>query len=89
MRVYVELKSGKVIETSLYLEEMQESLIQLMGVLESFHQIKMSEIKSIKYNPIRNNFKPYCINGFGSEIDFELILSAKASHKLRRSWYSE
>lgn len=83
MRVFVELKSGKVIETSLYIEKLQESLMQLMGVLEAFHQVKLSEIKSIKYNPARNNFKPYSIKGFDSEIDFELILSAKASHKLR------
>lgn len=83
MRVYVELKSGKFIETSLYIEEIRESLVQLMGVLETFHLVKISDIKSIKYNPIRNNYRPYSIKEFGTEIDFELILSAKASYKLR------
>lgn len=83
MKVYVYLKSGEVIETSFYMEKMQESLIQLLEVVENFYQVKPSEIKTIKYHPIRNSFKPYSIIGFESEIDFELILSAKASHKLR------
>lgn len=84
MKVYVELKSGKWIETTLYLEKIQESLVQLMGSLEAFYQISIDDIKAISYNPVRHTFKPYSISHFDNQVDIELLNQAKVSHKLNQ-----
>ena len=73
MKVYVELKSGKIIESLIWFERLEESLIQLLGALSSFHQTETSEIVSIKYNPIRYDFQPYEIYDFKNEVCPSLI----------------
>jgi hypothetical protein len=73
MKVYVELKSGKIIESLIWFERLEESLLQLLGVLSSFHQTAISEIVSIKYNPMRYDFQPYEIYDFKNEVCPSLI----------------
>ena len=82
MKVYVELKSGKIIESLIWFERLEESLIQLLGVLSSFHQIETSEIVSIKYNPIRHDFQPYEVYDFKNEVCPSLIRDVITRYKI-------
>jgi hypothetical protein len=78
MRVYVELASGKHIESLLYGEEPEEAVFHLLGGIYSFHQQDVSDIVAIHYSPLRYDFKPYSIYGFRGQIDGALLAKVRA-----------
>jgi hypothetical protein len=78
MRVYIELNSGKYIESSLYEKYLEESLLQLLAGVRSFHQQDVSDIVAIHYSPLRYDFKPYSICGFRGQIDGALLAKVRA-----------